>query len=326
MKKLIAGLVALTLIFTGLAGFNKQESIIVCSSLEQFRNEELQEQLNKKFPNKNIIVMYMPTGKAATKVFVEGKDTEIDIIAGMETSYLNKVSNSLANIEGYSSLPFVDGLKPEDNNNLWVTWERQAGAIVVNTEVLKKYGLEAPKSYEDLLKPEYKGLVAMPDPKSSGTGYFFYKNWVNIMGEENALNFIDKLYVNLKQLTESGSGPIKLLKQGEIAVGLALSFQAVNEINNGLPLDIIFPESGSPYSLTGSSIIKGHDTKQDVKEIFEYIVNDFLVYDKENFSPENVYEGQINKIENYPKDINYADMTGIQDINEKERLLSLWKY
>ena len=31
-------------------------------------------------------------------------------------------------------------------------------------------------------------------------------------------------------------------------------------------------------------------------------------------------------IENYPEDIEYADMTGIQEIQEKERLLGLWKY
>ena len=73
----------------------------------------------------------------------------------------------------------------------------------------------------------------MPDPKSSGTGYFFYKNWVNLWGDQDALDYVDKLYGNLKQFTESGSGPIKLLRQGEVAIGLALTFQAVSEINDG---------------------------------------------------------------------------------------------
>ena len=196
----------------------------------------------------------------------------------------------------------------------------------MNTEVLEKHGLEAPKTYEDLLKPEYKNLIAMPDPKSSGTGYFFYKNWVNTMGEDEALAYVDKLHDNLKQFTESGSGPIKMLTQGEVAVGLGMTFQAVSEINEGQPFEIIYPPTGSPYSLTGTALIDGHQDKTGVSEVFDYIINDFLVYDKENFSPELVLKDQKNNIPNYPQDIQYADMTGIEDVEEKERLLSLWKY
>ena len=181
-------------------------------------------------------------------------------------------------------------------------------------------------TYLDLLKPEYKGLIAMPDPKSSGTGYFFYHNWVNLWGEEAALEYVDNLYTNLKQFTESGSGPIKLLAQGEVAIGLGLTFQAVTEMNEGQPFDIIFPPEGSPYNLTGTTIIEGHQDKKGVSEVFDYVINTFLKYDKEQYSPEVVYEGQTNNLPNYPSDVRYADMTGIQDSMEKERLLALWKY
>lgn len=326
MKKWIVFVLILTLIFTLLADFGGKESIVVCASSEQFRNDALQEQLSQRFPEYNIVVMYMATGKAATKIYAEGSSSEVDILVGLETGYMNKIKGALADISGRSRIAYMPGVTPADNGNRWVTWERQAGAIIVNRDVLNKHGLEAPKSYADLLKPEYQGLVAMPDPKSSGTGYFFYKTWVNTMGEEAALQFVDDLYGNLKQFTESGSGPIKLLKQGEVAIGLALTFQAVSEINDGQPFEIIFPETGSPYSLTGTAIVAGHEEKNGVAEVYDFIINEFLVYDKENFSPETIYEGQINTIENYPADIPYADMTGIQDDKEKERLLDLWKY
>ena len=60
--------------------------------------------------------------------------------------------------------------------------------------------------------------------------------------------------------------------------------------------------------------------------MYDFIVNEFLVYDKENFSPDTIYEGQKNLIPNYPENIQYADMTGIDSNTEKERLLALWKY
>lgn len=326
MKRIVFILLLITLIFTFMANSGSKESIVVCSSLEQFRNDEMQKQLSEKFPQYNIIVMYTPTGKAAAKVYAEGTGTEVDMVVGLETGYLNKLKESLADISGLSTIPYVEGLTPADNHNLWTIWDRQAGAIIVNTEILDKHGLNAPTTYADLLKPEYQGLIAMPDPKSSGTGYFFYKNWINVWGDESTLDYVDRLKNNLKQFTESGSGPIKMLTQGEVAIGLALTFQAVNKINEGQPFEIIFPPEGSPYSLTGCAIINGHQDKAGVKEVYQYIVNEFLVYDKEYFSPETIYDGQTNTIENYPTDIAYADMTGIQDDKEKERLLTLWKY
>lgn len=326
MKKGLILLLVITLLFTFLADYGGKESIVICASSEQYRNDALQEQLSRRFPEYNIIVMYMSTGKAAAKVYAEGTDTEIDMLVGLETGYLHKISQNLADISGRSRIPYVDGVAPADNDNLWVTWERQAGAIIVNTDILNKYGLEAPETYEDLLKPEYKGLIAMPDPKSSGTGYFFYKNWVNLWGDEGALAYVDKLYGNLKQFTESGSGPIKLLRQGEVAIGLALTFQAVSEINDGQPFRIIYPPEGSPYSLTGTAILGGHQDKEGIAQVYDYIIHDFLVYDKQHFSPEIIYRGQTIALTNYPEDIPYADMTGIQDDKEKERLLALWKY
>ena len=48
-----------------------------------------------------------------------------------------------------------------------------------------------------------------------------------------------------------------------------------------------------------------------------------MVYDKENFSPEAVLTEQNNNVPNYPQNIQYADMSGIDDADEKERLLNL---
>lgn len=326
MKKGLLFLIIITLGLFGFSLYSSSETIVICSSAEQFRNDRVQTALNEKFPQYQIVVMYMPTGKAATKVAVEGKSTDADILMGLETGYLCKIEDHLADIGGRSRLDYLEGLTPEDNGNKWVTWERQAGAIVVNLETLEKYGLEMPESYADLLDPQYRNLIAMPDPKSSGTGYFFYKNWVNTMGEEKALSYVDELAVNLKQFTESGSGPVKMLIQGETAVGLASTFQTVNELNGGVPLKVIYPEEGSPYSLTGTAIISGKENKKGVSEVFDYLIHECLVYDKEYFCPEAVLKKQANYIPNYPTQIQYADMEGISDPLEKERLLSLWRY
>ena len=324
MKKAALVLLVITIFLIWHVAQTGDETIIIYSPMEQYRNDELKKQLDEKFPQWDIQIMSMATAKAAAKINVEGSHTDADIVIDMECAYLERMKDNLENVEEFSRSEYLDGIG--DPEGKYLIWDRQAGAIVVNQAVLDKYHLPVPKTYEDLLDPIYRNLIAMPDPKSSGTGYFFYKNLVNVWGEEKALEYFDALAVNVKQFTESGSGPIKLLVQQEVAIGLCLTFQAVDEKNNGNDFLILEPEFGSPYSLTGASIVKGKKDRAGVKEVFEFVVNDFCVYDKEYFSPGQVLTVQENKLENYPTDFSYADMTGIESVDEQERLLELWKY
>lgn len=324
MKKLLSLFSVCAVVLVGITTVKNDNSIIVYSCMEQFRNDELQKQLNEQFPELDVFVMYVPTAKVAAKLSIEGKRTDADIVVNLETAYMNKVEEYMADVTEYSHLEYLDDMVVP--NGKYLTWDRQAGSVIVNKTILQKKGLPIPETYEELLDPAYKNLIAMPDPKSSGTGFFFLKSLINTMGEDTAFEYIDQLAENIKQFTESGSGPVKMLIQGEIAIGLGLTFQGVNELNNGNDFEIIEPQFGSPYSLTGVSMVEGRQKNKNIERVFEFIVNDYMVYDKMYGSPEQVLKEQKNGVKNYPKDIHYADMTGIDDINEKERLLAKWKY
>jgi len=324
MKKILSVLVMITFALVCITTFKNDNTIIIYSCMEQFRNNDLQEQLNEKFPELDVFVMYMSTAKAAAKLSVEEEETDADIIVGLDNAYMSKVEHVMAPVKKYSTLEYEDDMVVPDGN--YLIWERQAGSIIINKTILNRENLPVPQTYEDLLNTEYKNLIAMPDPKSSGTGFLFFQNLVNEMGEDAAFDYIDRLAVNVKQFTESGSGPIKLLMQGEVAIGMGLTFQAVNELNNGHDFLILQPEYGSPYSLTCTSMIKGRENNPDIVKVFRFIANDYMVYDKMYGSPEKVLKNQINAVENYPDNIIYGDMTGIDNIEEKERMLLKWKY
>lgn len=324
MKKILCALIVCAILLVGITTVKNDNTIIIYSSMEQFRNDELQEQLNEKFPELDVYVMYMSTAKAAAKLSLEGVNSDADIVVNLENAYMTKVEEYMADVSTYSYLEYEDDMVVPSGK--YLIWDRQAGSIIVNKTILEREGLPIPETYEDLLNPVYRNYIAMPDPKSSGTGFFFFKSLVNAMGEDEAFAYIDELAKNVKQFTESGSGPVKLLIQGEVAIGLGLTFQAVNELNNGNDFVIIEPEFGSPYSLTSMSMLEGRQNDENIVRVFEFIANDYMVYDKMYGSPEKVLKEQVNGIENYPENINYADMTGIEDIEEKERLLEKWKY
>ena len=61
--------------------------------------------------------------------------------------------------------------------------------MIVNDDILKEKGLEAPKTWEDLADPKYKGEVIMSDPAISGTNYAIVSGLIQALGEEKAWDY-----------------------------------------------------------------------------------------------------------------------------------------
>lgn len=297
--------------------------VVIYSGAEEYRNEYFLKRLNEEFPDYDITIEYMPTGNLAAKLAAEGTDTDMDIFYDLDFSYAGLVEQYLADVSAYDQSIYVDDCKVESGR--YLAEIRNGGAVIINPDVLAAKGIEEPTSYADLLKPEFKGLVSMPDPKSSGTGYMFVKSLVNAWGEEEAFDYFDALAENILQFTSSGSGPVNALVQGEAAVGLGMTAQAVTKINEGANLKILFFEEGSPYSLYGYAIPEGKQNRKAVVDVFNFFYTNLVIEDKELYYPEQVFIGQVNSVENYPTDIKYADMQG-NTTEEKQRLLENWEY
>ncbi len=301
-----------------------KEKILIFSSSEDYVIENMSARLKEEFPDYDITVEYMPTGNHAAKLLAEGKSTECDITYDLEYLYLSQLDSKglLADLSSYDMSIYSEDTV-ESNN--YIIQARVGGAVIINTDVLEKKNLPTPSSYEDLLKPEYKGLISMPNPKSSGTGYMFLKSLANTWGEEKAYKFFDDLTPNILQYTSSGSGPVNALLQGEVAIGLGMTSQAVMQINDNAPLKICYFEEGSPFSLYGQAIIAGKETRECVKEVFDFIVETYNYEHNEKFYPEQIYKDKVYSTENYPENIVYSDMKN-NTIEEKNRLLEKWKY
>ena len=297
--------------------------VVIYSGAEEYRNEYFIQRLREQFPDYDISIEYMPTGNLAAKLAAEGKDTDMDLFYDLDFSYAGLVEQYLADVSSYDQSIYMDDCKVASNRYLCEV--RNGGAIIVNPEVLKAKNLEAPTSYADLLKPEYKGLISMPNPKSSGTGYMFVKSLVNAWGEDKAFEYFDALAENILQFTSSGSGPVNALVQGEAAIGLGMTSQAVTVINEGANLEIMFFEEGSPYSLYGFAMPDGKQNRKAVRDVFDFFYTTLVSEDKALFYPEQIYADYTFDIENYPKNIAYADMSN-NTTEEKMRLLDNWEY
>ncbi len=319
---LVAVLLLTTMLATGCG--NSANRILIYTSVEDYVIEDMNARLSEEFPDYDITVEYVSTGNHAAKLLTEGTNTECDISYDLEYAYMEQLARNgvLADLSDYDRSIYMEDTIAGDN---YLVQCRVGGAIILNTQVLAEKNLPEPQSYQDLLKPEYKDLISMANPKSSGTGYMFYKSLVNAWGREQALAYFDELSKNVLQYTSSGSGPVNALLQKEVAIGFGMTSHAVTQINEGAPLKVVFFEEGSPYTMYGQSIVKGKEERACVKEVFDFLVGTYSYELNEKFFPEQMFKDKVFAVENYPQNIKYSDMSN-NTIEEKEALLELWKY
>ena len=150
----------------------------------------------------------------------------------------------------------------------------QEGTLIVNTEQMEAENLDMPKSIKDLANPEYKGKIAVTDITSSSTAWLLIQGLISEYGEEEAKEILIDIYANAgDHLEESGSGPLKLVRAGEVAIGFGLRQQAVADKEKGLPVDYIDPEEGN-FTLTESVAVVNKSEEKNAKamEMAECII------------------------------------------------------
>ncbi|WP_076999507.1 ABC transporter substrate-binding protein [Variovorax sp. KK3] len=199
-----------------------------------------------------------------------------------------------------------------------------------NTELLAKKKLGVPRSWADLLKPEYKGDVQVANPASSGTAYTMIATLVQLMGEDKAFEYLKGLHRNVSQYTRSGTGPIKAVARGETAVSISFIHDAPQERMAGFPVETVTPSEGTGAEIGSMSIIKGARNLEQAKKFYEWA----LTPQAQTFgAASKQYQLPSNKAT--PVDPNVPDFKKIKMINydyakygessERKRLIARWE-
>ncbi|HET6948337.1 MAG TPA: ABC transporter substrate-binding protein [bacterium] len=127
----------------------------------------------------------------------------------------------------------------------------------INDRLLKEKNLPVPTSWKDLADPRYRGLIAYPNPSTSGTGYTMVATLVQLFGEQQAFDLLKAIHKNVAQYTRSGAAPGELTGRGEVAIGITFIHDAVDQVLKGFPISYNAPRDGTGYEIGGLSLVKG---------------------------------------------------------------------
>ena len=212
-------------------------------------------------------------------------------------------------------------MKDADGN--WTGTSLTVVNWVVNTEVIEELGAKMPETWDDLLQPELKGMVSMPDPASSGTAYNTISAILQTRGEEEGWAYLDQLIEQVPFFTPRGSDPTTLTQSGEAAVGIAAGTGAA-AMEEGTPenIKLVYPKDGTGWWPQPLAILEGCPNPEAAKVFVDWALSPrgleeigkcqkALLVKDDVPAPEGIMA--LNEIELFPTDFkaNAEDRDGI---------------
>jgi iron(III) transport system substrate-binding protein len=117
----------------------------------------------------------------------------------------------------------------QDPEGYWTTFYTAYFTWIYNTRMVSEK--EAPKRYEDLLDPKWKGKIGM-----SNREFEWYKGILDLMGREKGLQFMKRLADQDIRLNNGRTLTAQLMVSGEFPIALGVFHRALQMKKKGAPL------------------------------------------------------------------------------------------
>ena len=147
--------------------------------------------------------------------------------------------------------------------------------FMVNTDELARLGLEAPQTWDDLLKPEYQGKIWLSNYKTAGTPKLVANLMIQLKGHDEGVQYLVDLDKNIEVYTKSGSGPSKNVGTGECIIGIGFLHDGITQIvDNGYEnVGLIVPQDGTACEIGPVAIFKGAAHPNAARLFVEYALS-----------------------------------------------------
>lgn len=328
MKPMIRIACALALAVTCGAALAQKTQLLVYTALETDQLKAYEQGFYREVNDVEIRWVRDSTGVIIAKLLAEKANPQADVVMGVAASGLALLDQNGMLIP-YAPLN-LDAImmqyRDRKNPPAWWGMDVYGAVVCFNTVEAKKRNMPKPESWADLIKPVYKGQVVMPNPASSGTGYFDVAAWLTMWGDKKGWDYMDKLHENIAMYTHSGSKPCNQSATGEFVIGISFEYRGHTNKAKGAPIDLVFPKEGLGWDLEAFAIHKGTKKLEAAKKLADWASskNAMKLYGK-NFAI-TAQPGVAEPLANIPKD--YEQRLVKMDFNwsakNRERILAEW--
>lgn len=175
------------------------------------------------------------------------------------------LSPALASIPDFVKFDPTHRLLPFDYGNF---------AFIVDTE---KISLEqAPRSLEDLTKPEFRNKIILIDPRTSSVGLGLLVWSIEVYGEERYLEWWKAVSANALTIADGWSSAYGLFTEGEAPLVISYTTSPVYHVMNEdtTRYQALIFEEGHNATYEGVGILKSSRNKEAAQQFIDYLLTD----------------------------------------------------
>lgn len=266
------------------------------------------------------------TGKALAQMQAENGNTTADIwFGGGVDSYISAAE--LGYLEQYES-PEAEAINADyrDKDGYWTGLALVPAGFLVNNDVLKEKGLEAPKTWEDLADPKYKDEIIMASPAISGTQYAILNGTLQAWGEEKGWEIWTAINDNVDFYAKGGGEPGPKVCAGEYGIGILAMTGGTFALEKEYQVTAVYPEDMIPWTPAPIAIFKNSENKDAAKVFVDYYLSKEGQEALREADARVMARGDVD----VPAEIGTVDTTKLisQDVllfgSERESLLEKW--
>ena len=280
MKKFAALLLVVAMTFGMVAcssSDKKEESTKKETKTEVVTTGDAYQPLFDKFTEEvgpKVEFISMSSGEVLSKLKAEGGTPAADLwFGGGIDAFMDAKDNNLLEKVDFDA---ADELSPDfkDSDNYWFSKGVTVVGFIVNNDILKEKGLEAPKTWDDLTKEEYQGEVLMSNPAISGTNYAVVNALLQTKGQDEGWKYFEALNKNVDYYSKRGSDPSTKTAAGEVGIGITYINGTLDELKEQADVDVIYPEDGMPYVPEGVAAFANAENTEAAKAFIEWFFSD----------------------------------------------------
>jgi iron(III) transport system substrate-binding protein len=160
-----------------------------------------------------------------------------------------------------------------DPDGYWTGFSARMRVIAYNTTLVKAD--EAPQSVFDLTDPQWRGQVAMADPRFGSTSFHVAALYA-LAGDEKMDDFFRRLNANGVKVVDGNSVVRDLVARGEVTVGLTDTDDVNVAIEDGQPIAMVLPDAdglGVPLMPNMVSLIAGAPHPDEGRKLIDYLLS-----------------------------------------------------
>lgn len=218
----------------------------------------------------------LSTGEVQSKIEEENGNPSGDVWFGGTTDPYN-VCAAAGLLEAYEAenASHLLGDAYRDPDGYWYGIYKGILGFMVNSDELARLNLEKPADWQDLLKPEYEGLIWLSNYNTAGTAKLVVNTMIQKYGHDEGIQYLVDLDKNIQVYTKSGSGPSKNVGTGECVIGIGFLHDGITQIvDNGYGnIELVIPSSGTSYEIGATAIFKGCAHPNAAKLWIEYALS-----------------------------------------------------